>query len=161
MDFLAYFLDKLKQKASFYYGLSLKIELSFDLKGCRLIGQCKKLSSKNYLIRLHAKLLKEFNKIYIKDVLTHEFAHAIQMELFVKSKPHSKEWKNIVEVLSGVEYAKIDKVHYNLADKKRETYPYACSCSKYHLTSVRHKKVAKKRAVYMCKKCSGVLRFIG
>ncbi|MDR3178376.1 MAG: SprT-like domain-containing protein [Campylobacteraceae bacterium] len=160
MDFLAYFLYRLKQKASFRYGLTLNIELSFDLKGYRLIGQCKKLSSKNYLIRLHAKLLREFSKVYIKDVLTHEFAHAVQMELFAKSKPHSEEWKNIMEVLSGVKYSKRDKVSYNLTkNTKRETYLYLCSCSEHELSSIRHKRVLKNTMVYVCKKCGGMLKF--
>ncbi|MDR1460218.1 MAG: SprT-like domain-containing protein [Campylobacteraceae bacterium] len=155
-------MHRLKQKTILYYGLSFNIELTFDLKGFRLIGQCKKLSSKNYLIRLHAKLLKEFNKIYIKDVLTHEFAHAVQMELFTKTKPHSKEWKKIVEILSGVKYAKRDKVRYNLAKNKEcKTYLYMCSCSEHQLTSIRHKRVVKNTAVYMCKKCNKVLRFAG
>ncbi|MDR1554730.1 MAG: SprT-like domain-containing protein [Campylobacteraceae bacterium] len=162
MDFLSCFLGRLKQKANFHYGLSLSIELAFDLKGFRLIGQCKKLSSKNYLIRLHAKLLHEFNKIYIKDVLTHEFAHAVQMELFSKSKPHSKEWKHIVEILSGVQYAKRYKASYNLTNnRKYKTYPYSCSCREYQLTSVRHNKVIKNMMVYVCKKCNEILKFDG
>jgi SprT protein len=161
MDFLAYFLDSLKRKANSYYGLSLNIELAFNLKGFRLIGQCKKLSRKNYLIRLHVKLLKEFNKVYIKDVLTHEFAHAVQMELFAKTKPHSKEWKNIMEILSGVPYAKRDKVRYNLTkSKERKTYLYMCSCGEHQLTSIRHKRVVKNTSVYMCRKCNEVLRFV-
>jgi SprT protein len=160
MDFLTYFLHKLKQKAFLNYNLSLNIKLVFDLKGFRLIGQCKKISSKNYLIRLHAKLLDEFKAVYVKDVLTHEFAHAIQMELFAKSKPHSLEWKNIMETLSGVKYTKRDKVSYNLVkNRKYTTYLYRCPCSEHKLTSIRHKRVAKNMTVYVCKKCSGILKF--
>ncbi|MDR2341828.1 MAG: SprT-like domain-containing protein [Campylobacteraceae bacterium] len=161
MDFLSYFLNSLKQKADLHYGLSLNIELSFNLKGYRLIGQCKKLSSKNYLIRLHAKLLKEFDKIYIKDVLTHEFAHAVQMELFTKSKPHQKEWKSIMETLNGVKYSAKEKVSYNLTkNTKCKTYLYVCSCCKHQLSATRHKRAAKGTMVYLCKKCNGVLKFI-
>ncbi|MDR0579481.1 MAG: SprT-like domain-containing protein [Campylobacteraceae bacterium] len=162
MDFLSYFLNRLKQKTNLYYGLSLNIELSFNLKGYRLIGQCKRLSSKNYLIRLHAKLLKEFDKIYIKDVLTHEFAHAVQMELFAKSKPHQKEWKSIMETLSGVKYSAKEKVSYSLTrNTKCKTYHYACSCCEHQLSTIRHKRAAKGMIVYVCKKCNGVLKFIG
>jgi len=152
-------LETLLKKASALYNLELNITILTDLSGNRLIGQCKKISKKTYIIRLHKTLLEEFGQSYLDDVLTHEFAHAVQMELFKNNKPHSREWKGIVEALSGEKYG-THKINYNPAKSKTyKTYLYKCHCGEHKLTSIRHNRAVKKRMVYVCKKCGGKLAF--
>ncbi|MDR3347445.1 MAG: SprT-like domain-containing protein [Helicobacteraceae bacterium] len=160
MDLLVYFLNNLKQKTLKIYNLKLETAIKINLKGYRLIGQCVKISRKSYLIRLHANLLSEFKHEYIKDVLTHEFAHAVQMELFPKSKPHGAEWKSVMENLSGAPYKKLT-LNYRLQKSKTfKTYLYACTCQKHLLTSIRHNKITRGIMIYKCKKCGEILKFV-
>jgi SprT protein len=155
------FLQKLLKQTEKLYDLKLNITIKTDLKGYRLIGQCKKISAKNYIIRLHKKLLEEFKERYLDDVLTHEFAHAVQMELYKKNKPHSKEWKSVVEALSGVQYNRRENINYNLKKNRRyKTYLYECSCGEHNLSAIRHNRVVKNIMLYKCKKCGSKLRFL-
>jgi SprT protein len=157
MDLLVYFLNELKRKAFIKYNLKLKTDVKINLKGSRLIGQCIKEGRKSYLIRLHIKLLREFGQKYIKDVLTHEFAHAVQMELFAKSKPHGREWKSVMESLSGAPYKK-SNINYSLKnDRIFKTYRYKCDCQEHLITSIRHNKIIRGSSVYKCKKCGQIL----
>ncbi|MDR2789835.1 MAG: SprT-like domain-containing protein [Campylobacteraceae bacterium] len=156
---LVYFLNKLKQKTLTAYNLRLETVININLKGCRLIGQCIKKGRKKYLIRLHGKLLKEFKQEYIKDVLTHEFAHAVQMELFAKSKPHGKEWKGIVEKLNGAPFKK-SNINYQLnKGRAMKTYLYKCACGEHHISAVRHNKITRNIMIYRCKKCGEIIKF--
>ncbi|MDR1614497.1 MAG: SprT-like domain-containing protein [Campylobacteraceae bacterium] len=140
------------------YNIQFQTAININLKGCHLIGQCIKKGRKNYLIRLHARLLREFKQEYIKDVLTHEFAHAIQMELFPKSKPHGREWKNIIENLNGKPYKKT-VIDYRLKKSRTvKTYLYKCACSEHRITAVRHNKIIRNTMIYRCKKCGQILK---
>ncbi|MDR0762140.1 MAG: SprT-like domain-containing protein, partial [Campylobacteraceae bacterium] len=153
MDLIVYFLNDLKQKALVKYNLKIKTTIKINLKGSRLIGQCVKEDKKSYIIRLHAELLKRFREHYIKDVLTHEFAHAVQMELFIKSKPHGREWKSIMESLNGVPYKK-SNINYRLKNSRTfKTYRYKCACCEHIITSIRHNKIIRGESIYRCKKC--------
>jgi SprT protein len=150
----------LKQKAIVRYNLKINTIIKVNLKGSRLIGQCVKEGKKSYVIRLHAELLRKFRMQYVKDVLTHEFAHAVQMELFAKSKPHGQEWKSVMENLSGVPYQK-SNVDYRLKNSRTfKTYLYKCDCREYLITSIRHNKIIRGVSIYKCKKCGQVLRSV-
>ena len=141
------------------YKLSLNIKFLTNLKGCRIIGQCKKVAKNSYIIRLHTKLLEEFGQEYLDDVLTHELAHAVQMEIYPKSKPHSREWKNIVETLSQKKYSTKNKIDYRLNEfsKNKKKFVYICKCMEHHVSSIIHKRISQKRYFYNCKKCKEVL----
>jgi SprT protein len=159
MDLLVYFLNDLRQKALVKYNLKIKTAVKINLKGSRLIGQCIKEGRKSYIIRLHAKLLKNYRARYIKDVLTHEFAHAVQMELFNKSRPHGREWKSVMEGLSGVLYKKTNIDYCLKNDRTLKTYRYRCSCQEHFITSIRHNKIIRGDSIYKCKKCGQILKF--
>ncbi len=157
------FLQGLQQKALQIFGLSLSIELSYDLKGIRTIGQCKKISPSKYLIRLHKPLLYAYGTTYLNDVLTHEYAHALQMELYkAKIKPHGTEWKNILCKLHNCTYEQILKPNYEKLKelsvaRKYSYFNYTCSCGKKHkLSSIRHKRMQKGQ-VYLCRACKSPL----
>lgn len=151
-------LEKLKKKICDIFGLTLDICLIFDLKGNRLIGQCKKVSRKKYLIRLHERVLDEYGFTYINDVLTHELAHAVQMELFSKHvKPHGKEWRAILERLEDKPYEVKKRPKYTeflntLPKKQLKHFTYKCKCTTHQLSSIRHKR-AQNGAIYRCKYC--------
>lgn len=150
----------LNEKIKNIYGLNLKIELLLNLKGYRLIGQCKKVCKNTYTIRLHKKLLESFKEIYIDDVLTHELAHAVQMELYLKSKPHSNEWKSILQTLSGKKYSTKNKIDYNLENVvKRRRFIYVCECMEHFISTILHNKIQYKKNQYRCKKCKSNLVF--
>ncbi len=159
------FLQGLEQKALQTFGITLHIQLNYDLKGTRTIGQCKQLSTSTYLIRLHKPLLDAYKELYLNDVLTHEYAHALQMELYKhKVKPHGIEWKRILCKLHDAEYKNIQKPRYEKLHelsmaRKYRYFDYTCACEKKHkLSSIRHKRIQYGQ-VYLCKSCKSPLFF--
>lgn len=150
---------QIDQRIKKYYRLNIDIEFLVNLKGYRIIGQCKRLAKQKYIIRLHEKLLHEHQEIYLNDVLAHELAHAVQMELFPKSQPHSLEWKNIVSILLNLPYKKIKKVKYETLKylDKRIKFNYKCSCTTHTLSAIRHNRIVKKTHKYHCAKCKAIL----
>ncbi len=156
-------LGVLQEKSQTLFGLNLHVTLSYDLKGIRTIGQCKQLDKKTYIIRLHLPLLQYYKNVYINDVLTHEFAHAIQMHKYKhKVKPHGKEWQEILEILHDKPYEQIAKPKYeelqNLSqNRKYKKYDYTCKCKTTHeLTIIRHKRI-QSGTQYLCKYCKSLL----
>lgn len=156
-------LNTLNKRVKDLFGLDLNISLSFDLKGNRTIGQCKKITKKTYLIRLHEPLLFHYKEIYLDDVLTHEIAHAVQMELYKnRVKPHGKEWVRVLEGLIDKPYnPKLNPKYEKLKDisisKSYKKFPYTCKCETIHnLTSIRHER-AKKGTIYLCRYCKSML----
>ncbi len=150
-------LEALLVKVSELFGLKLHIKLSFDLKGTCTIGQCKKLKNL-YHIRLHDRLLNQYRQIYLDDVLTHEVAHAVQMEIYdYKVMPHGKEWRLIMSKLENSPYNPKKRPKYEMLQKQRKRFSYTCECKTLHLLSqTRHNRI-KKGTRYMCKKCKGFL----
>lgn len=154
-------LEELKSKIEYLYNLQLSINICYDLKGIFILGQCRKISPLHYHIRLHLQLLEKFGIAYLKDVLTHEIAHCVTMELYKKAKPHGKEFKNVLSSISYNE-KKQDYALYlsSFSNKKVTTHKYACECKEYHLSNIRHKR-AMNGVLYKCLACKGVLRFVG
>lgn len=151
-------LETLLDKAYVLFGLKLNIKLAFDLSGSYIIGQCKKTID-GYTIRLHEPLLNKYNMIYLNDVLSHEVAHAIQMELYqYKTKPHGVEWKSILSKLENAPYNIKQRPQYDIktvCSKKR--YSYTCKCKTVHeLSLVRHNRI-KRGIKYICKNCKDFL----
>lgn len=154
---------RLSSQIESLFGIRLDLKLKFDLKGKSTIGQCKKLKHSTYLIRLHEPLLLHYKKVYIDDVLFHEVAHAVQMEIYKnRVKPHGKEWKQIVSMLKNEVYnPKNDpsySQYFNTHNiKKSKKFEYMCGCDNSHfLTLIRHNRI-NKGVRYQCNVCKRVL----
>lgn len=159
-------LETLNKRVKNLFGLELSLLIKFDLKGTCTIGQCKKLEKNSYLIRLHDPLLQHYKSIYLDDVLTHEVAHAVQMQLYNhKVKPHGIEWISIIQKLENRDYnpklrPKYEKLKELIEPKNYRRYAYTCSCNKEHfLSSIRHNR-AKNGTIYLCKWCKSPLKQI-
>lgn len=156
-------LEALNKKVKNLFGLKLNFSLKFDLSGTCTIGQCKKLAKNSYLIRLHSPLLELYRFTYLDDVLTHEVAHAVQIEIYNhKVKPHGIEWKNIMEKLENKAYQpklrpKYKKLKEITKPKIYKRYAYTCKCKRLHyLSSIRHNRI-KKGTIYLCRYCKSSL----
>ncbi len=156
-------LNRLNLLVESLFGIKLTYELRFDLKGTCTIGQCRKIGKDHFIIRLHEPLMEHFGLVYINDVLVHELAHAVQMSLYkIKTKPHGKEWKDIVCALQNRPYSSKDKPnfssYFNLHVKKLKRFKYTCKCENPHFLSIiRHNKVQRKGVKYVCKICKHFL----
>lgn len=154
----------LEKRVNLLFNIDIKLSVSYDLKGSCVIGQCKKIKDSSYLIRLHDKLLSCYKLTYLDDVLYHEVAHAVQMQICnINVKPHGKEWKVILETIENRPYIASlrPKYTYFLNNIKRikKRYKYVCNCpDKHFLTQIRHNRNLK-GIKYRCRKCKSILKY--
>lgn len=134
------------------------IPVSFDLKG-RAAGMYrtyKNLRSIRYNPYLFAK--------YFDDNLTttvpHEVAHYVTDILFSLRiiRPHGAEWRSVMQDF-GAEpevTGRYDLTGIPLRQQKR--FDYRCDCSSHKLSTVRHNKIVKGKALYLCRSCGSAVK---
>lgn len=162
------YLTYLQELCHVLFNISPTIELVFDLKGCRTLGQCRLVKNNHFLIRLHAPLLEKYQEIYLEDVLTHEMAHVVQFCLYKhRTKPHGREWKEIMKRLEGKLYQPrkrptYDTTPYKPKKRKMRRFKYACLCEgKTHtISAIRHYRMQRGTHRYHCLTCKYPIIFM-
>lgn len=110
------------------------------------------------ILRFNPYLLVKYKEIFIDQVVPHECAHLVAYALFGKKiKPHGSEWKSLMVNL----YQQTPDVthRFEIAPKVRRLFDYRCACIdiNHQLTVIRHNKIKKQKAAYLCKKCRSPL----
>ena len=110
------------------------------------------------ILRFNPYLLVKYKEIFIDQVVPHECAHLVAYALFgMKIKPHGSEWKalmmNLYQQTPNVTHC------FEIAPKARRLFDYRCACIdiNHQLTVIRHNKIKKQKAAYLCKKCRSPL----
>lgn len=160
----------LNQAAEFYETAFPVSAITFDLKG-RAAGQVRfpvrhKFFDKKWpQLRFNAELLKQYSEQFINEVVPHECAHVIVYHLFadkftskkMRPKPHGSEWQKVMREVFKLE----PRVTHNFAvsSLKAKTFEYSCRCEqKIHQVSlIRHNKMKRGTAKYLCRKCGELL----
>ena len=111
-------------------------------------------------LRFNPYLLERYKIEFIEQVVPHECAHLVAYELYgMNIKPHGLEWKKIMVSL----YNQTPHVthRFEIAKTTRRLFNYNCECIdvNHELTVIRHNKILKQKAVYLCKKCKSPLTF--
>ncbi len=158
-------------KASAYYGCEFKVDsIRYDLKG-RSAGQVRfplscKWNKALPVIRFNESLLKHNEQAFIDEVVPHECAHVVVYQLYLnrhgkvknKPKPHGKEWRTVMMEL----YRLTPRVThtFDMAASPQKRFSYHCACeNREHLISlIRHNKVRRGRANYVCRACGEKLQ---
>jgi len=152
-----YFIDQ----ANSLMSLSLEeISVAFDLKG----------KSSGMFVVKHEQLSIRYNEMifsaYFEDSLNntvaHEVAHYVVFSIWGLKKvmPHGQEWKQVMSMF-GVRpevTSDYDISHIPLNQQRR--FEYACACTTHQLSTTRHNKVQKRRAVYSCRQCRQPLKLV-
>ena len=164
--------ERLQKQAEQVYGKRVpNVEIKYNLKSVRVGGQAR---SNPYIglfqMELHPAALHEYQEDYIEGTVVHEFAHLVQKQHYPQSKPHGKEWKQVMRAfgknperchsmdLRGA-MEKFAKVSGKPAPKIRQQkrWGYKCGCDTHQITTVRHNKIQRGQASYCCRACGGKL----
>jgi len=106
-------------------------------------------------IRYNQIIFSRYFEDSLINTVAHEVAHYVVYSVWgiKKVKPHGKEWKKIM-ALFGVEPDVTS--NYDVKDlplHRQKQFKYTCGCMVHQLSTTRHNKVQKKKAVYKCRKC--------
>jgi len=131
------------------YGYSSKV-------GCSASKATRNLP----ILRFNPYLLEKYKETFIDQVVPHECAHLVAYALFgMKIKPHGSEWQALMVNL----YQQTPDVthRFEIAAKVRRLFDYRCGCIdvNHQLTVIRHNKINKQKAAYLCKKCRSPLTY--
>jgi len=141
-----------------------EIDARFDLKGTCAGQFCTKFGHKYF--RFNLALAKENIEDYLSRTIPHEFAHYIQRiednkRMYGRSKPHGREWKNIMIRVFGLSPDRCHKYDTSVVKKQRRgSQTYKCSCREFVFGPVKHRN-AQNGSQYICRTCRETLVWTG
>lgn len=145
-------------RAGALYGRNFgMLQVDFDLRGkCAGMYQIQRGQRR---IRYNPWLFAKYYSDSLSNTVTHEVAHYIVdcLHGLRRVKPHGVEWRQVMMDLGAVPKATgsydltgIPTVHY-------QRFSYYCGCRLHELTLIRHRKIQRGRAKYLCQYCHNSL----
>ncbi|MDA8787001.1 SprT-like domain-containing protein [Porticoccaceae bacterium] len=134
------------------------VPVDFDLRGkCAGMYQVRR---KQRRIRYNPWLFAKYYQDSLSDTVTHEVGHYIVDCLYGsrRVKPHGPEWKSIMLDLGGIPRATGDYDLTGIPMRQYQRFDYLCGCRAHQLTIMRHRKIQRGRASYLCQFCHGSLQ---
>lgn len=151
------------QLASDYFNQSLVVpEVRFDLRG-KSAGQARFERLRHYGLKQKANAIIRFNRIlmeenpdaFIGEVAPHETAHVVAHQLFGhRIKPHGKEWQMIMRTVLNQKPTVTHRFDVTKAAPKPYIYRCGCDDLTHSLSIIRHNRVQRKQASYLCRQCN-------
>ena len=157
-------------KASSFYGCDFPVgDILLNLKG-RAAGQVRyPVNRRNHAlpeIRLNLELMKDNLNAFIQEVIPHECAHLVVYRLYslkklntrARPKPHGKEWKAVMLNVYSLQPTVTHSFEIKANVSKKFEYYCGCDNKTHHLTIIRHNKIRRQVANYMCRRCGQALQ---
>ncbi|MDP6198877.1 MAG: SprT-like domain-containing protein [Porticoccaceae bacterium] len=133
------------------------LQVDFDLRGkCAGMYQVKRLERR---IRFNPWIFAKYYQDSLHDTVAHEVAHYIVDCLYGlrKVKPHGREWQAVMRSLGAEPKATGSYDLTGIPRRQYQRFAYRCGCRTHNLTILRHRKVMKGVAKYLCQYCHGPL----
>jgi len=157
---------ELQKFALLKWNINVEVSVSYDLNKTKALGT---YYGSRKLIQLNKDLLLEFGELYIKEVVVHEFCHAVVHNLYPfgvyqgrKVTAHGIHFKDICGWygISGRATTDLFRNSEVLKTKKKKSnrrkFLHSCGCTEHSVGIVRHNKISS-GASYTCRKCKGKL----
>lgn len=133
------------------------LPVDFDLRGkCAGMYQVKRFERR---IRFNPWIFAKYYQDSLNDTVVHEVAHYIVDCLYGlrKVKPHGREWQAVMRNLGAEPKATGDYDLTGIPTRQYQRFTYCCGCRTHQLTILRHRKVLRGLAKYLCQYCHGPL----
>ena len=95
--------------------------------------------------------MQENQQHFITHTVPHEVAHLLVYQLYGRTKPHGKEWQQIMNQIFDLTAKTTHQ--YDVSNVKGKTFTYACQCAEHQLTIRRHNKIVRDNIKYICRLC--------
>ena len=138
-----------------------EITVKFDLKG-RTSGIFM-VRNGDTCIRYNEIIFSQYYDDSLVNTVAHEVAHYVVHSIWghKRVKPHGKEWQQVM-IMFDVKPEVTSQYDVSGLPLHRQTqHDYTCGCMTHQLSTTRHNKVQRKKAIYKCKKCLFPLRLNG
>ncbi|MDX9740636.1 MAG: SprT-like domain-containing protein [Gammaproteobacteria bacterium] len=134
----------------------------FDLRG-RMAGMYR-VCGEHRIIRYNPWLFAKYPGDGIEVTVPHEVAHYVTDLLhgFHRIRPHGREWCEVMRLFgvdpSGAMRHRLDLSGIPLRRQRRHLY--RCECRTHQLSGVRHGRVQRETAKYVCRRCGTDLEHV-
>lgn len=148
------------------------VPISFDLKG----GTAGKAYSTIFTktdrvqpdaIKYNAALMERHPEDFLTRTVPHEVAHLLAGVCYGASiKPHGHEWKSVMRML-GADPSRCHSYDVEGIKKKKSRFRHLYTCLKgcpnerHFITTVKHSKIVKNKARYVCNSCRQEIKSTG
>jgi len=122
-------------------------EIKFNQRG-KAAGSARLQTNE---LRFNSILLQENQQHFIAHTVPHEVAHLLVYQIYGRTKPHGKEWQQIMNQIFDL--AAKTTHQYDVSTVKGKTFTYACHCTEHLLTIRRHNKIIRDNVKYICRSC--------
>ena len=143
---------RLVEECSILFGVPIQTpHVSFTVKGATA-GTAQRDGTR---INFNMAILEAQPEAFIARTVPHEVAHAVLGQIHGARgvQPHGREWKALMINLG----ASPERCHSydmtNVKVKRQRRWTYACACTQYELTTVRHNKIQRGECAYRCRVC--------
>lgn len=142
------------------YGHALgRVPVLFDLRG-RMAGMYR-IRGEAREIRYNPWLFAKYPEDGIRVTVPHEVAHYVTdcLHGFRNIRPHGREWR---EVMAHFGVDPDEAIHHRLdlrgiPVRRVRRHPYRCACQHHQLSGIRHGRIRRGAARYMCRRCGAEL----
>jgi SprT protein len=147
-------------KARAIYALEIApIEVCFDLRGTA--AGMYRVRRGERRIRYNPWIFARYFEDSLAGTVPHEVAHYVTDCLYGLGRvpPHGAEWRAVMRALGAEPRATGCYDLSGLPLRRQQRFLYRCGCGSHQLSAVRHNRVQRGEAVYLCRQCRAAIRY--
>ena len=133
------------------------VSIEFDLAG-RTAGMYK-VVGKHRCIRYNPWIFAKYFEENISGTVPHEVAHFAFDQVYGlgRVKPHGTQWQTLMAAFGADAGVTFDLDLSGIPQRRQLRHPYKCPCQLHEVSSTRHNRILRGKAVYHCVRCRGKL----
>ncbi len=110
-------------------------------------------------IRYNPYLFAKYFDDNLANTVPHEVAHYVADLLYGwrSIKPHGVEWQALMRMLGAEPSVTCCYDMEGIPQRRQRRIEYHCGCRSHQLTAIRHNKIQRGQARYLCKECQSPL----
>jgi len=134
-----------------------EIPVVFDLSG-QSAGMFK-VHGAHCWIRYNPWIFAKHFGENLTGTVPHEVAHYAVHACYRRRgvKPHGPEWQNLMAALGADPSVTFSADLGGIPVRRQQTHRYQCACRTHEVSTTRHNRILKRKAVYKCRFCDGEL----
>ena len=133
------------------------VAVEFDLSG-RTAGMYK-VVGRARCIRYNPWIFAKYFDENLSGTVPHEVAHFVIDQIYGlrRVKPHGLEWQSLMAAFGADAGVTFDLDLTGIPQRRQLRHRYACPCQVHEVSTTRHNRVLRGKAVYHCLNCRGQL----
>jgi len=133
------------------------VSVEFDLSG-RTAGMYKVVGRARF-IRYNPWIFAKYFDENFTGTVPHEVAHFAIDQVYGlrRVKPHGVEWQALMAAFGADPGVTFDLDLSGIPQRRQSRHAYACPCQVHEVSTTRHNRIKRGKAVYHCMRCRGKL----